>query len=229
MEVPEIGELRLSSSPFETGKFATKRHNRTTNLRLLFLKAQDFKQFHPHLRPPPNLPYSYGHSAPTSSSSRLPMSSPRIPYRSPNVLPPGIPPLNLFKMWAHSPSTLPHVISLGTVVFRDTSLSPYLRELVCLLNAKRLHCEYQWKQHVQIARHTSVEEAKIAALAAGNISGDIWSTEEKALLAFTDEVIGGPEVSDAAFVQARKYYSDQILVEVVTMQVRIHSLLTAVT
>jgi AhpD family alkylhydroperoxidase len=130
-------------------------------------------------------------------------------------------------MCAHSPATLPHIISLGTVVFRDTSLSPYLRELVCLLNAQRLHCEYQWKQHVQIARHTSVDEAKIVALAAGDISCGLWSTEEKVLLAFTDEVIGGPEVSETVFAEARKYYSDQILVEVVTMQVRIHSLLTA--
>jgi hypothetical protein len=105
------------------------------------------------------------------------MSAPRIPYRSPNVLPPGIPPLNLFRMWAHSPATLPHIISLGTVVFRDTSLSPYLRDLMCLLNAKRLQCEYQWKQHVQIARHSSVGEAKIAALAAGELSGDLWTVE----------------------------------------------------
>jgi AhpD family alkylhydroperoxidase len=123
-------------------------------------------------------------------------------------------------MCAHSPATLPHIISLGTVVFRDTALSPYLRELVCLLNAQRLHCEYQWKQHVQIARHASVDEAKIAALAAGNVSGNLWSTEEKALLAFMDEVIGGPEVSETVFAEARKYYSDQTLVEVVTMQVR---------
>ena len=123
-------------------------------------------------------------------------------------------------MCAHSPATLPHVISLGTVVFRDTSLSPYLREIVCLLNARRLHCEYQWKQHVQIARNASVDDAKIAALAAGDITGRLWTTEEKALLAFMDEVIGGPEVSEAVFTEARKYYSDQILVETVTMQVR---------
>jgi alkylhydroperoxidase family enzyme len=147
------------------------------------------------------------------------MSAPRIPYRSLNVLPPGILPLNLFRMWAHSPATLPHIISLGTVVFRDTSLSPYLRELMCLLNAKRLQCEYQWKQHVQIARHSSVGEAKIAALAAGELSGDLWTVEEKALLAFTDCVIGGPGVSDSVFARARQFYSDQILVEIVTMQV----------
>jgi AhpD family alkylhydroperoxidase len=154
---------------------------------------------------------------------------PRIPYRSASVLPPGIPPLNLFRMLAHSPSTLPHVISLGTVVFRDSTLPPYLRELVCLLNAKRLECEYQWKQHMQIARHASVEDAKIAALAAGEISGDLWSCEEKALLAFTDKVIAGPEVSDAVFDEARKHFSDQILVEVVTMQVSMHRLIQSLT
>ena len=97
---------------------------------------------------------------------------------------------------------------------------------MCLLTANRLQCEYLWKQHVQIARQSSVEEAKIAALAAGDISGDLWSAEEEALLAYLDEVIGGPEVSDAVFAQARKFYSDQVLVEVVTMQVRTHSLLT---
>ena len=73
---------------------------------------------------------------------------------------------------------------------------------------------------MQIARHTSVDEAKIAALAVGDILGNTWSIEEKALLAFTDEVIGGPEVSERVFAEARKYHSDQTLVEVVTMQVR---------
>ena len=147
----------------------------------------------------------------------------RIPYRDSSVLPPGIPPLNLFRMWAHSPSTLPHVISLGTAVFRDTSLSslsPRLRELLCLLNAKRLKCEYQWKQHVPIARQNLVTEKQIAAIFAGEIVGDDFSLEEKALLAFLDQVIRGPEVDEDVFMNARAFFNDQILVEVVTMQVR---------
>ncbi|KAH9221213.1 AhpD-like protein, partial [Leptodontidium sp. 2 PMI_412] len=120
------------------------------------------------------------------------MSPVRIPYRPASVLPVGIPPLNLFRMWAHSPSTLPHAISLGTACFRDTSLSPYQRELVCLLNAQRLCCEYQCKQHIQIARTTGVSDSQIEALSAGNITSDVWSNQEKALLAFVDEVIAGP-------------------------------------
>ena len=46
------------------------------------------------------------------------------------------------------------------------------------------------------------------------------TVEEKALLAFLDAVIGAPEVSDVVFENAMRHFSDQILVEVVTMQVR---------
>lgn len=128
--------------------------------------------------------------------------------------------VDLFRLWAHSPSTLPHIISLGTACFRDTSLSPYMRELVCLLNATRLSCDYQWKQHSQIAKTTGIPETQISAIAAGNITGEMWSEEEKALLAFLDAVISGPEVDDETFSQARAHFSDQALVEVVTLQVR---------
>ncbi len=145
----------------------------------------------------------------------------RIPYRPASVLPAGIPPLHLFRIMAHSPATLPHVISLGTACFRDTSLSPYLRELVCLLNAKRLSCDYQWKQHFQIAKGIGISEAKISAIAAGDIFGEVWTVGEKALLAFLDAVIKGPEIDDAIFSTARTHFSDQVLVEVVTIQVRV--------
>ncbi|KAE9363968.1 hypothetical protein N431DRAFT_497700 [Stipitochalara longipes BDJ] len=146
------------------------------------------------------------------------MPTARIPYRPASCLPKGIPPLNLFLMWAHSPSTLPHAISLGTACFRDTSLSPYNRELVCLLTAHRLSCDYQWKQHVQIAKATGVSAAKIEAIKADQITGEKFSEVEKALLAFLDEVLKGPEVGDSVFEEARKHFSDQALVEVVTMQ-----------
>jgi len=147
------------------------------------------------------------------------MSTVRIPYRPASVLPAGIPPLNLFRLWAHSPATLPHSLSLGTACFRDTSLSPYKRELLSLLSAQRLSCQYQWKQHVSIARTTGVSEDQISALISGDIYSDVWSTQEKALLAFIDAVIAGPEISDTVFNDARRCFSDQALVEMVTLQV----------
>ncbi|TVY54340.1 hypothetical protein LCER1_G004956 [Lachnellula cervina] len=150
-------------------------------------------------------------TAPSSSTAR-------IPYRPASVLPKGIPPLNLFRVWAHSPSTLPHVLSLGTACFRDTSLRPYQRGLVCLLNASRVKCEYQWKQHVPLAKVAGVSEAQIAALSATDISASAWSEEDKAFLHFLNAVIDGPEVSEPVFEKARAFFSDQVLVEVVTIQ-----------
>jgi hypothetical protein len=63
-----------------------------------------------------------------------------------------------------------------------------------------------------------VSGGKIAAIKAGQITDDEFSEVEKALLAFVAEVIAGPEVSDPVFETARKHFSDQALVEVVTMQ-----------
>ena len=82
-----------------------------------------------------------------------------------------------------------------------------------------MECEYQWKQHVQIAKTVGVPESKVAALAAGNLSREVWSDEEKALLEFLAEVIASPHVSDKVFANARMWFSDQAMVEIVTMQV----------
>jgi alkylhydroperoxidase family enzyme len=65
---------------------------------------------------------------------------------------------------------------------------------VCLLTAHRLSCDYQWKQHVQIAKATGVPAAKIDAIKADQITGEGFSEIEKALLAFLDEVLKGPRL-----------------------------------
>lgn len=63
-------------------------------------------------------------------------------------------------------------------------------------------------------------EKQIAALVAGDICGKEWSLEEKVFLEFLDQVIEGPEIEEKTFENARNYFSDQALVEIVTMQVR---------
>ncbi|KAG9228533.1 AhpD-like protein [Amylocarpus encephaloides] len=144
----------------------------------------------------------------------------RIPYRPAEVLPKTIPPLNLFRMLAHSPSTLPHLLSLGTACFRDTSLSPYTNELVSLWVSRRTSSDYHWKKHVPTAKATGLTEEQILAVASGNVQAASWSEKDMALLSFLDAVITGPEVSNEIFSKAREHFNDQALVEVVVIQVR---------
>lgn len=72
-----------------------------------------------------------------------------------------------------------------------------------------------------LAKVAGVSEAQIAALSATDISASAWSEEDKALLHFLNAVIDGPEVSEPVFEKARAFFSDQVLVEVVTIQVRL--------
>jgi hypothetical protein len=70
-----------------------------------------------------------------------------------------------------------------------------------------------------MARKAGVSESQIAALTAGDIDSDIWSNQERVLLAFMDAVMAGPDVSDAVFNDARRRFSDRALVEIVTLPV----------
>ncbi|KAH6673410.1 AhpD-like protein [Halenospora varia] len=143
----------------------------------------------------------------------------RIPYRSASVLPKTIPPLNLFRMLAHSPTTLPHILSLGTACFRDTSLSPYQRELLCLLTAKRAGCDYQWEQHLGPGRTAGITEDQISAIAAGDFCGSMWTAQDAALLGLLDASFENSQVvSNTIFAKAKEFFSDQVLVELLVVQ-----------
>lgn len=145
----------------------------------------------------------------------------RIPYRSASVLPKTIPPLNLFRMLAHSPTTLPHILSLGTACFRDTSLSSYQRELLCLLTAKRAGCDYQWEQHLGPGRTAGITEDQISAIAAGDFCGSMWTAQDAALLGLLDASFENSQVvSNTIFAKAKEFFSDQVLVELLVVQVR---------
>ncbi|EPE31432.1 AhpD-like protein [Glarea lozoyensis ATCC 20868] len=132
-------------------------------------------------------------------------------------------------MLAHSPSTLPHLLSLGTACFRETSLSVYTSELVSLWVAKRTSSEYHWKKHVPAARTAGLTEDQISAVASGNLVEAVWSEQDMALITFLDAVLSGPEVSQAIFSKAREHFSDQALVEVVVIQGYFYSMARIVT
>ncbi|CAG8983267.1 hypothetical protein HYALB_00002703 [Hymenoscyphus albidus] len=153
----------------------------------------------------------------------------RIPYRPANVLPKTIPPLNIFRMLAHSPSTLPHLLSLGTACFRETSLSTYTNELVSLWVAKRASSDYHWRKHVPTSRIAGLSEDQISAVSEGDLMTPLWAEKDKALLKFLDAVIDGPGVSEEIFRRAREFYSDQALVEIVVIQGYFYSMARVVT
>jgi alkylhydroperoxidase family enzyme len=122
----------------------------------------------------------------------------------------GSPP-NLYRALANNPT----VLAAWTEFFRglrhDSRTPRKLREIVILRGAQLARSEYEWAQHLAMARKAGVSEAQIAALASWRQSGE-FDAREKAALALAEEVTRGA-VSDAAYAEARRHFDPAEYVE----------------
>ena len=150
---------------------------------------------------------------------------PRIPYPDLDKATPEVremlgrlpAPANIFNMMAHAQTCLKPVMKLGGTLLGKLELDPKLREL-CLLRAVRLEGgDYEWVQHVPIARDLGATEAQIAALENDDDEAACFDAREKAALRFTREVVVDVRASEATVAEARKHLSDRELVELILM------------
>src|SRR5262249_45228776 len=126
-------------------------------------------------------------------------------------------PANIFNMMAHAETCVKPVMKLGGTLLGKLKLDPRLREL-CLLHAVKLEGgEYEWVQHVPIARDLSCTEAQIAALEKGDDRAECFDAREKAALRFTREVVVDARASEMALAAAREHLSDREIVELILM------------
>ena len=147
----------------------------------------------------------------------------RIPYVEPDTAGPEVRPvleqlpvkLNIFKIMAHAETSFVPLLRLGTSILGQQKLDARLRELAILRVAKLSDAEYEWVQHVPIARHTGATDAEIEALERGDAEAACFGELERAVLRFTDEVVRDVGASDAAFAAVAKHLSPREIVELV--------------
>jgi 4-carboxymuconolactone decarboxylase len=123
--------------------------------------------------------------------------------------------MNLWKMAAHSPSTLPQLIRTGNALLTKTRLNPQLREMAILRTAELLDCEYERIAHSAFGREIGISEDKIKGIKDWHKSTS-FSEIERAMFAFTDEVATKGKVTDKTFANLAKYLNDGMMVELAT-------------
>jgi alkylhydroperoxidase family enzyme len=122
----------------------------------------------------------------------------------------GTPP-NLYRGLANHPKILA-AWSEFSVTLRHHSRTPRaLRELVILRGAQLSASEYEWAQHLSMARKAGVREAQIAALANWKASSE-FSEKEKAALAIAEAVTQG-RVTDEVYREATRHFDHHDYVE----------------
>ena len=122
--------------------------------------------------------------------------------------------LNIYRTLAAHPKLLKRWGVFGTHVLYKNSLPPRERELLILRTGWLCRSEYEWGQHVLIARASGVTDEEIARVKSGpDDSG--WSTADAALLRATDELHNDSFIGDATWRALAETWSTEQLIDLI--------------
>ena len=105
----------------------------------------------------------------------------------------------------------------------STSLNPVHKELIKIRASQVNGCAYCINMHTADARKLGVTEQRIYLLSAWR-EADIYTQEEKAILALTEEVtLISHHVSEETYANAAQYFDEKSLAEIIMMIITINA------
>jgi len=122
----------------------------------------------------------------------------------------GEPP-NLYKKLANHPEVVAAWSGFASTLRHKSRTPRALRELLILRGGQLMKSEYEWAQHLKMARKAGVSEAQIRELSSWKKSS-LFDPREKAALALAEAVTNG-HVSDEVYAEAMRHFDHQDYVE----------------
>src|SRR5271163_2434199 len=119
--------------------------------------------------------------------------------------------LNLFRVLLHHPELTRRWVVFAGHVLRKQTLPPRERELLILRIGWLNQAEYEWAQHVEIAKREGISAAEIEAVKLGP-SGP-WGTDDAVLLQAVDELYENSVVSDSTWAALANRYSTAQMID----------------
>lgn len=114
--------------------------------------------------------------------------------------------LNIFRTMVNHPDLTRRWLVFGNHVLAKSSLSARVRELVILRVGWRCGSEYEWGQHVLIARDAGIGDDEISRLMSDDIDAE-WKPEERAALLAADELHESHKIGDSTWQELQQHYS----------------------
>jgi 4-carboxymuconolactone decarboxylase len=133
--------------------------------------------------------------------------------------------INIYRLMLHSPALARTWFDLNQAVRYGTEIDGQCRELAVIRVAILNNVEYVIRAHgPAYALKEGLTPAQVGALADWSPS-NLFSEQQRALLAFTDAMTRDIEVPDAIFAEVRQYFSERQTVEL-TMLISAYNMLT---
>lgn len=138
------------------------------------------------------------------------------------IMPPGMPPLKLFRTQAHNKRVLlrmfaSNLLDKGTVSLRE-------RELVILRTCARCGSEYEWGVHVTLfAAKAELNKEDIAATLSDEPELTALSASEILLLKAVDELHDCSSITDALWAKLKQHFSQEQILEIISLTGSYHT------
>lgn len=143
---------------------------------------------------------------------------PDLAERMGRLLPPGLPPPQIFLTVARHGELFKEMVDSGllgpTGLADRRRLAPALREALILRTCALARCDYEFNLHEQtISRRMGLSDAQIDDLRRPTPDPSLWSPALQAALALVDALVGRLDVDDATWAALQPHYDVPALLE----------------
>jgi AhpD family alkylhydroperoxidase len=122
-----------------------------------------------------------------------------------------------------SPEVYEAIVTLNAAASKD--IDPELAELIKIRASQMNHCAFCLDMHSADARKQGISDQKLALLPAWEEAADIFTEQEQAALALTEEMtdLTRRHVSDEVYARAAAAFSERELGQVIAMALTINA------
>lgn len=120
--------------------------------------------------------------------------------------------IKLWKVLGHLPYIGLNYQRMGNSILKGEELSPKLREIAIIRLGFIDRSQYEFTQHSRIGLRAGLTQKQIDEIGEWHKS-KLFSDEERAVLAYTDEVEKNIQVKDETFNTLKKYLNEHQIVE----------------
>lgn len=145
-----------------------------------------------------------------------PPYSPELQEQFDKVMPPGVPPLVLFRTVATSARAYGKLrggsmLDRGPLTLREREI---IIDRTCALN----RCEYEWGVHIAFFQTPAkLTDDEVRATVLGGADAPCWSMAEKALIAAVDALHHRSAWTDEEFAALKAHYDNDRILEIIQL------------
>jgi alkylhydroperoxidase family enzyme len=149
-----------------------------------------------------------------------PPYEPQVEVQLQKMMPPGVPPIALFRTFAHNrPMTEAMTSWGGYELSRRLSLSMRDREIVIDRTCARCGCEYEWGVHIAFfAERVALDAGQVGSLTHGSADDACWIDQrDRLLIRAVDDLHESSDISDDLWGELAANFNEENLLDLLLL------------